>query len=140
MVPMTHILKIWPEYYDAIDSGEKTFEFRLNDRNYQTNDILILREYCPEKDTYSGREIQVLVTYVLYIGKYAVLSIRKILDGETGKENQFENKLVSLYSPRQNSQCDGRSFDFVYNDDLPSDERHLEDNPIYRDFMKGAER
>ena len=35
-----HYIKILPEYYNAIDSGEKSFEVRYNDRNYQVHDIL----------------------------------------------------------------------------------------------------
>ena len=38
-----HYIKILPEYFKAIESGEKTFEVRFNDRNYQVHDILHLR-------------------------------------------------------------------------------------------------
>ena len=58
-----HYIKILPEYYDAIDSGKKTFEVRYNDRNYQVNDILHLQEWID--GGYSGREMAVEVTYLL---------------------------------------------------------------------------
>lgn len=41
----THMLKILPEYYQEILSGRKTYELRLNDRNYKEGDKLILKEW-----------------------------------------------------------------------------------------------
>lgn len=38
-----HHLKILPEYFNAVRLGEKTFEIRKNDRNYQVEDIAIER-------------------------------------------------------------------------------------------------
>ena len=37
--------KISPEYFEKILSGEKTFEYRVNDFDCQPGDILILDEY-----------------------------------------------------------------------------------------------
>jgi hypothetical protein len=37
-----HELKCWPEYFDAILSGEKTFEVRRDDRGFQRGDIIEL--------------------------------------------------------------------------------------------------
>lgn len=39
---MTHQLKTWPNYWDAVASGEKTFEVRRDDRGFQKGDILEL--------------------------------------------------------------------------------------------------
>lgn len=39
-----HHIKILPEYFRAIASGEKTFEVRFNDWNYHIHDILHLQE------------------------------------------------------------------------------------------------
>jgi YD repeat-containing protein len=38
-----HTLKCWPEFYDAIADGRKTFEARRNDRGFQTGDTLRLQ-------------------------------------------------------------------------------------------------
>jgi len=62
---MIHELKTWPEYYRAVISGEKTFEIRKNDRNYQVGDILDLQEYDPEKQLYTGASIWMEVLYIL---------------------------------------------------------------------------
>lgn len=61
---MTHELKTWPEYFQAIFENKKTFELRVNDRNYQVGEILLLREFDPETKQYSGREIKRYVTYI----------------------------------------------------------------------------
>ena len=58
-----HYLKIKPEYFRAIVKGEKTFEVRFNDRNFQKYDVLHLEEYAGEE--YTGRVIDADVTYVL---------------------------------------------------------------------------
>lgn len=45
----THELKTWPEFWDAVSSGEKKFEVRKNDRGFQKGDLLILMKYDPKK-------------------------------------------------------------------------------------------
>lgn len=52
-----HELKIWPEYFSLHCRGLKTFEIRNNDRNFQVGDSLVLKEYFPELNQYSGRSI-----------------------------------------------------------------------------------
>ena len=61
----THDLKVWPDYFSAVDCGEKPFEVRKNDRGYQVGDTLRLREYAPGPDEYTGREIERTVTYLI---------------------------------------------------------------------------
>lgn len=61
----THELKTVQPFFDEVMAGRKKFEFRKNDREFKTGDILILKEYDKEKDEYSGREIKVRVDYIL---------------------------------------------------------------------------
>lgn len=61
----THHLKCWPEYFDAVYHNIKPFEVRRNDRNYQVGDILVLQEYDPDIDEYTGRETRQRATYIL---------------------------------------------------------------------------
>lgn len=60
-----HDLKVWPECFEAIVAGIKTFEVRKNDRNYQVGDVLQLREYAPGPDEYTGRETKCTVSYIV---------------------------------------------------------------------------
>lgn len=61
----THELKTWPEFFDAIWDGTKTFEVRKNDRDFQVGDYLYLREWDPHRSDYTGRHGTVRVGYVL---------------------------------------------------------------------------
>ena len=69
-----HKLKTWPEFYSAIERGDKTFEARYNDRNYKVGDTLELEEYDPEKDlgVYTGRRAHFRVSYVLHGGGFGI--------------------------------------------------------------------
>lgn len=49
----SHELKSWPEFFQKVLSKEKTFEFRLNDRDFQIGDYVTLLEFIPE-----GRELE----------------------------------------------------------------------------------
>jgi hypothetical protein len=88
-----HELKTWPGPFGAVLTGEKTFEWRRDDRTppFATGDVLVLMEFipcaqcgggmrvsdhtdfvdCPCVDTpkpggkFTGRQIQVRVTYLL---------------------------------------------------------------------------
>lgn len=61
--------KIWPEYFEAIKSGKKTFELRLNDFEVKEGDILILEEWDPEKEKYTGRSLE---REVLSVNKFRI--------------------------------------------------------------------
>jgi hypothetical protein len=61
-----HRLKIDPEYYEAIFSGEKTFEVRYNDRNYIQGDFIIFDETeHNNREKYTGRILYARIGYVL---------------------------------------------------------------------------
>jgi ASC-1-like (ASCH) protein len=76
---MTHELKTWPQFFEAIVDGRKTFELRVNDRGFNAGDQLRLREFKPESVFYTGRELLVDVTYVLPVDdKRVVMAIRQI--------------------------------------------------------------
>mgnify|MGYP002526667840 CR=1 FL=1 len=58
-----HYIKIKPEYYRAIERGEKNFEVRFNDRDYKKYDVLHLQEWVGGE--YTRREITADVSYIL---------------------------------------------------------------------------
>ena len=60
---ITHKLKTLPKYFNAVMTGEKTFEVRKDDRNFQVGDYLLLQLYYDGftyKDTLKRK-----VTYIL---------------------------------------------------------------------------
>jgi hypothetical protein len=61
--PIEHKVKSWPQFFEATLSGAKTHEVRrLTDRDYRVGDRLLLQEYDPTTETYSGRELVVRIT------------------------------------------------------------------------------
>ena len=63
---MIHNLKTWPEYYEQVAIGAKTFEIRRTaDRIFKVGDTLNLQEYDPDEKLYTGRKMRVIVTYIL---------------------------------------------------------------------------
>lgn len=69
---MHHVLKTWPEYFNAIGDGRKPFEARKNDRGFQVGDTLELREVDPETKQFTSRWIFCKVSYLLEGGKFGV--------------------------------------------------------------------
>lgn len=62
----THDLKCWPSYFDVILSGVKPFEIRSEaDRQFAVGDVLLLREWDPASDMYTGRTCGRRITYIL---------------------------------------------------------------------------
>jgi hypothetical protein len=57
--------KVWPEYYESILSGIKNFDMRIADFSCNPGDILVLREWNPKTNDYTGRVMEKTVTYVL---------------------------------------------------------------------------
>ena len=77
----THSLKTWPEFWDEVFVGNKTFEVRKNDRDFKIGDVLELKRYCPIEKTNkpffgeSGLKYEIIlapITYVLYGGKFGI--------------------------------------------------------------------
>ena len=62
---MTWRRKTWPKYFELVLSGEKQFELRVNDFNVAKGDVLVLEEWDPATQQYTGRKISKTVSYVL---------------------------------------------------------------------------
>jgi hypothetical protein len=94
-----HELKTWPEYFQAIKSGIKTFEIRENDRDFQVGDILILREFKPCKDYMGTGRVETgcgdcdscgcKEPHGKYTGKKLKRKILYILDGHPGLNEDY---------------------------------------------------
>jgi len=57
--------KCWPDYFQAILEGRKSFELRLADFECKQGDILVLREFNPKTKQFTGRVLKKEVTFVL---------------------------------------------------------------------------
>lgn len=105
-----HQLKCEPKFYQAIKNGEKTFEIRINDRDFQRFDLLELAEYDDEQsppqeagikeiqesmdkmfgkmqwhDYFTGRKLIVEVTYLTEYKQmpgFIVMAIRRIAEDD----------------------------------------------------------
>lgn len=56
--------KTWPASFQAILNGEKKFDVRLGDVDFKPGDIIVLKEWDPEKGEFTGRTIEKEVGYV----------------------------------------------------------------------------
>ncbi|MBI1863989.1 DUF3850 domain-containing protein [Candidatus Woesebacteria bacterium] len=57
--------KTWPTMFEKILSGTKNFDMRIADFECEPGDTLILKEYDPGTQKYTGREISKKITFVL---------------------------------------------------------------------------
>lgn len=62
---MVHELKTWSIYFNLIKSGEKPFELRKNDRGFLVGHELLLREYDPLTQSYTGQTLRRKISYIL---------------------------------------------------------------------------
>lgn len=50
--------KCWPEFFWKISNGEKNCEFRLADFSLNPGDTLVLKEFDPATQKFTGRELR----------------------------------------------------------------------------------
>lgn len=89
-----HRLKTLAPYWERVQSGEKTFEIRKNDRDFQVGDTLELEYYNPDKpiqqgfDYYPTQIILARVNYILSGGKFGLDTDYCIMAIELIKQNK----------------------------------------------------
>lgn len=69
-----HELKTWPPYFQDVWDGVKKFEVRKDDRDFNIDDILLLKEWDPVNEQYTEREIRQNVDYILKGGRFGIES------------------------------------------------------------------
>lgn len=62
--PKIHQLKTIEPYFSAVKRGDKTFEVRKYDRDFEVGDLLWLTHYNPKTDML-GKVIIKMITYML---------------------------------------------------------------------------
>ncbi|HBQ3047726.1 TPA: DUF3850 domain-containing protein [Klebsiella quasipneumoniae subsp. similipneumoniae] len=77
--PITHDLKIYPEFFSAVCTGVKRAELRKNDRDYIVGDTLHLMETLRGSCHRTGEYINVTITHIADVGEwmpgYVLLSV-----------------------------------------------------------------
>lgn len=58
-----HVLKTWMTQFQDIVDCRKTFEVRKNDRDFKVGDTLLLCEWNPLIEMFTGRQCKVEVRY-----------------------------------------------------------------------------
>lgn len=70
-----HILKTLPEYWDAVERGEKTFEVRRDDRGFQRGDtvtLVRLDRYASGAVFESHKRLRFTIGWVLTGGQFGL--------------------------------------------------------------------
>jgi len=91
----THDLKILPMYFERVQSGQKKFEVRQNDRDFQTGDTVELAEWDPDQKVFTGRNVIGEIEYLLpdYVAGispgFCVFGFR-VVDGKASYFNDYK--------------------------------------------------
>jgi ribosomal protein S17 len=80
--------KSWPETFEKIMSGEKTFDLRLADWECKPGDVLVLKEWDPKTKKYTGRSVEKTVNYVLKTKEFKCFSQKEV--------DQFGYQVIAL--------------------------------------------
>lgn len=67
-----HSLKTIQPHFDKVNARLKTFEVRKNDRNFQVGDILLLKEYDQETETFTDRVVAARAHHILEGGQFGI--------------------------------------------------------------------
>lgn len=101
--PITHELKIYPEFFSAVCTGVKRAELRKNDRDYRVGDTLHLLE-TPRGSCHStGEFINATITHIADVGEwmpgYVLLSIeREAMDRNAERGSEPNRNPVLAYA------------------------------------------
>lgn len=117
--PITHDLKIYPEFFSAVCTGVKRAELRKNDRDYRVGDTLHLMETPRGSCHRTGEFINVKITHIADVGEwmpdYVLLSV------ELQERRKADSEPVILY--RQVNPVNGMKTYWAELD--PEEFRHL---------------
>ncbi|MBO9710700.1 MAG: DUF3850 domain-containing protein [Caulobacter sp.] len=69
-----HELKCWPNPFAAVRAQIKTFEIRLNDREFQVGDEVVLQEWDPVSRSYTGQVEHRMIRYLLTEEQHGVIN------------------------------------------------------------------
>lgn len=153
--PITHELKIFPEFFSAVCTGVKRAELRKNDRDYRVGNTLHLLE-TPRGSCHStGEFINATITHIADVGEwmpgYVLLSVKRetvdsgtvaTLDVQSGRADG--HKFALAYSSAAHKLPDGVYFLYCQaqttlgRDSLPAKQASLEYTSDIENQLEGA--
>lgn len=101
MEDLEHRVKIWPEYYDDIESGAKPVDLRIDDRGYQAGHFITFQEYNPRLMSYTNRETTKKIKHVMKPMELGA-EIRTLLGINPSPAKMGNLVILSLCLPHEN--------------------------------------
>lgn len=99
--PITHELKIYPEFFSAVCTGVKRAELRKNDRDYRVGDTLHLMETPRGSCHRTGEFINVKITHIADVGEwmpgYVLLSVELQERRKAAMDREPVAEVISIY-------------------------------------------
>jgi len=93
--------KIWPEFFELVAAGKKNFELRVADFDIEEGDTIILEEWDPKDQKYTGRSLEKKAGYIL-----------KVKLNDFGQEEKIKEKglmVIQLQPAEITEKEDGQS-------------------------------
>lgn len=109
----THELKTWPDPFQAVWDGAKTYEIRTNDREFKVGDLLHLREYDPATGSYTGSFLMRAVSYMTLGGEWGLPPGLCVLGLASPGIALNNGSRISIASPPPDERLRGIPPDFV---------------------------
>jgi len=85
-----HELKCWSAYFIAISEGRKRFEIRVNDRDFQEGDLLLLKEWDLAGEMLSERP------RATYTGNEQLVRVLSVQRGERALAGMLAEDAVAM--------------------------------------------
>ena len=82
-----HELKSWPEFFQPVLEGLKTYEIRVNDRDFKIGDKLLLNEWEPSTEQYTLRLLGPLTITHIMSGRDLWRVFHLVSTGKAGPSN-----------------------------------------------------
>lgn len=119
--PITHDLKIYPEFFSAVCTGVKRAELRKNDRDYRVGDTLHLMETPRGSFHQTGEFINVKITHIADVGEWMPGYVLMSIELQERRKSAMDSEPVILY--RQVNPVNGMKTYWAELD--PEEFRHL---------------
>ncbi len=78
-----HFLKSLPEYYHRVENGEKNFEIRKNDRDFQVGDAVVLQLWTP--GAFKGPQIMKVIGHISTYEQQPGYCVFSLLEPQNGQ-------------------------------------------------------